>query len=339
MADFFRLFVYYINGRMEDQLHKYFQGELGQEERLSLLRAIESDKELKQEFIELKNLYTLTSYANNEKQDRLESSESYRLFIRRLKHRRLFSLVTKTAGIAAAIVALVTVTYFYTINQVQNLQGEQMQALHVPAGQRLKFTLQDGTSVWLNSRSTLYYPASFAKDKRRVSVEGEALFNVAHDAERPFIVSSEGVEMKVLGTTFNVCNYPETEILRTSLLEGSLMVYYENDESENIILKPSEQITIEDGQIKVERIPDTGYFLWTEGVYSFYNEPLANILKKLELYFDVEIIVKDPTIYTWEYTGKFRQRDGIDEILRIINKIHKFKIEKDEGNNRITLSR
>lgn len=324
---------------MENQLHKYFQGELGQEERLNLLRTIESDKELKQEFIELKNLQTLTSYACNDDKDQVKSSESYQLFIRRLRHKRLFSLLARTAGIAAAIVALVAVTYFYTINQVQILQDEQLLSLHVPAGQRLKFTLQDGTSVWLNSRSTLYYPSSFAKDKRRVSVEGEALFDVAHDAERPFIVSSEGVDMKVLGTTFNVFNYPEAEILRTSLLEGSLMVYYENDESKNIILKPSEQITIEDGQMRVECIPDSSYFLWTEGIYSFYNEPLANILKKLELYFDIEIIVKDPTIYAWEYTGKFRQRDGIDEILRVINKIHKFKIEKDEENNRITLSR
>ncbi|WP_085537372.1 FecR domain-containing protein [Massilibacteroides vaginae] len=324
---------------MENQLHQYFQGELKQEERLRLLRAIESNKELKQEFIELKNLQTLASYAYNEEKDHLESGKSYHLFIRRLKHKRLLNLVAKAASIAAAVIVLVTVTYLYTINQVQNLQDEQLLSLHVPAGQRLKFTLQDGTSVWLNSRSTLYYPASFTKDKRRVAVEGEALFNVTHDAERPFIVSAEGIDMKVLGTTFNVFSYPETEIFRTSLLEGSLMVYPENDESGSVVLKPSEQVTVEKGKMKVERIPDTGYFLWTEGIYSFYNESLANILKKLELYFDIEIIVKDPTIYTWEYTGKFRQRDGIDEILRIINKIHKFKIEKDEGNNRIILSR
>jgi len=323
---------------MEEQLHKYFQEELEQEERLSLLRAIESDKELKREFIALKNLYALTSYANKEEKDCLESAESYHLFVRKLRHRRMFNRAVRIAGVAAAILALVTVTYFYTLNRVQNLQDEQLLSLHVPAGQRLNFTLQDGTSVWLNSRSTLYYPAVFAKDKRQVLVEGEALFEVTHDAKRPFIVSSDGVNMKVLGTTFNVFSYPETEFIRTSLLEGSLMVYYENEESKNVVLKPSEQITIEKGKMKVEHISDTGYFLWTEGLYSFYNEPLANILEKLKLYFDVEIIVKDSTIYTWEYTGKFRQQDGIDEILRIINKIHKFKIEKDEELNKIILS-
>lgn len=324
---------------MEKKLHNYFHGGLEQEERLNLLQAIDADEKLKQEFLELKNLYALTAYINERETDRLESGESYHLFARKLKRKHLLNWAAKTAGIAAAIVTLITVTYFYTLNQVENSRESQLLSLHVPAGQRFQLTLQDGTSVWLNSRSTLYYPPSFANDKRLVKVEGEALFDVVHDEDRPFIVSSQGVEMKVLGTTFNVFNYPETGIIRTSLLEGSLKIYYANNESKNIILKPSEQITIEDGQMNVERITDTGYFLWTEGIYSFYNEPLVNILKKLELYFDIEIIVQDPTIYTWEYTGKFRQRDGIDEILRIINKIHKFKIQKDEENNRIILSR
>lgn len=324
---------------MKEKLHKYFHGELEQEERLKLLQAMETDQKLKQEFITLKNLYALTTYANEREKDYPESDESYQLFTRKLKHKRLLNWVLKTTGVAAAIIALIAITHFYTLNQAENFQEERLLSLHVPAGQRLQFTLQDGTSVWLNSRSTLYYPSSFAKDKRQVRVEGEALFEVTHDENRPFIVSSNEVDMKVLGTIFNVFNYPETGITRTSLLEGSLQVYSGTDESKNIILKPSEQVTIEDGQMKVERIPDTGYFLWTEGIYSFYNEPLVNILIKLELYFDIEIIVQDPTIYTWEYTGKFRQRDGIDEILRIIRKIHKFKIQKDEENNKIILSR
>lgn len=324
---------------MEDLLHKYFQGELSAEERLKLLRAMDSDKELKQQFIEVKNLYALTNCFTGNKENHVESQKSYRSFIYKFKHRTLFNFAIKTAGIAAAIAVLVTLTYFFTINQALNFQEEELLSLHVPAGQRVRFTLQDGTSVWLNSRSTLYYPTTFSKNQRKVAIEGEAFFDVARDEEKPFIVSSGGVDMKVLGTRFNVCSYPETKIIKTSLLEGSLMVYYEDKESKNVLLNPNQEVIIKNGEMKVERISDIGYFLWTDGIYSFYNEPLANILKKMELYFDIEIVVKDPTIYTWEYTGKFRQRDGIDEILRIINKIHKFKIEKDEENNRITLSR
>ena len=91
--------------------------------------------------------------------------------------------------------------------------------------------------------------------------------------------------------------------------------------------------------MKISTFPHADYFLWRDGIYSFINEPLIDILKKLELYYDVKIIVKDQSIYNWEYTGKFRQRDGIDEILRMIQRIHKFKISKDEESNIFTLSR
>lgn len=323
---------------MEERLHSYFQGESGHEERLKLLREIESDRELRRQFIEMKNFYSLIHFAVREENEVKEGRKSYNRFIQKIHRRRTGQYLAKAIGYAAAVATIVLSTYFVTINRTEGA-GEKLLSLHVPAGQRLKLTLEDGTSVWLNSRSTLHYPASFAKDQRRVEIEGEAYFEVAGEAGRPFIVSSDEYEMEVLGTTFNVSGYPETGYVRTSLIEGSLMVYNGKNKAENIILKPSQQVTIEDGRMKVERIPDKGYFLWTEGIYSFNNEPLDNILRKLELYFDIEIIVNDPSIYSWEYTGKFRQRDGIDEILKVINKIHKFKIKKDEDNNRIILSK
>ena len=190
----------------------------------------------------------------------------------------------------------------------------------------------------MNAHSTLTFPAHFGKKERKVAVIGEAFFDVAKDTDRPFIVSSQGVNMEVLGTVFNVYSYPEAGYMQTSLLEGKLKVYHENEESEGILLSPNQQVTINEREMLVDTITHSAHFLWTEGIYSFHNEPLSNILRKLELYFDIKIIVKDPTINTWEYTGKFRQLDGIDEILRIINKIHKFKIERDEENNTIILS-
>ncbi|MDD4116106.1 MAG: FecR domain-containing protein [Massilibacteroides sp.] len=323
---------------MEEQLHNYFQGKLDIDERLVLLRAIESDQSLRRQFVEIKNVYAFLSLADQRCNDE-ESRKSYDSFIRRKGQHRVLTVFVKISGYVAAAVLFFLLSYWIALNQIRVSEDTTLLSLHVPAGQRLRFTLQDGTSVWLNSRSTLSYPVSFTGGERRVMLEGEAYFEVAKDADRPFIVSSQDAEMKVLGTTFNVYSYPETGIIKTSLLEGSLLVYYKDKEKENTLLKPNEQVTLRNGGMEVEQINDKGYFLWTEGIYSFSNEPLDNILRKLEIYFDIEIVVKDPTIYTWEYTGKFRQRDGIDEILRIINKIHKFKIEKDEENNRIILSR
>lgn len=323
---------------MEELLHLYFQEQLSIEKRVELLREVESDATLKQQFVEMKNLYALAVFSC-QATDRDKSQESYHLFMQKNQRKRFIQFVMKSSGYAAAVLILILSTYWLTLHFVHKDIEEEMHSLYVPAGQRLRFELQDGTSVWLNAHTTLTYPSRFGQKERKVAIEGEAFFDVAEDTDRPFIVSSQGVNMKVLGTVFNVYSYPEAGYIQTSLLEGKLKVYPENEETECVILSPNQQVTIDEGQMQVDVIADTGHFLWTEGIYSFHNEPLSNILRKLELYFDINIEVKDPTIYTWEYTGKFRQRDGLDEILRIINKIHKFKIEKDEEHNAIILSR
>lgn len=324
---------------MDEQIRKYFQGELDATERLEMLRQVEANDELKEQFIECKNmqaLLSLSDQATNTKANQ-EGYSRFQHTVNTQKARRLF---LHAAKYAAAAILLILSTYWLTLLYYPAMSPAIADnTLYVPAGQRVKLTLQDGTDVWLNSQTTLTYPAVFSGKERRVSVEGEAFFDVAKNREKPFIVSSQGVEMKVLGTKFNVYSYPEEKDIQTSLIEGSLHVYFSNPDKKGIILKPNEQVTIKNGVIKVGSIPHHDYFLWRDGIYSFENEVLINIIKKLQLYYDVKIVVNDPSIFKWEYTGKFRQRDGIDEILRMIQKIHKFNIEKDEDNNIITLSK
>ena len=324
---------------MNEQISKYFQGELDTAERLKLLRQVEANDELKKQFIEYKNMYALlsfTQYADDPKENRRQY-EGFNLLIRKKAVRKLF---LKTIGYAAAISLLIVSTYWITAHHYPaGPSGIANNTLFVPAGQRVKLTLQDGTNVWLNSQTQLIYPAVFSDTERRVSVEGEAFFEVAPGKSKPFIISSQGVEMKVLGTKFNVYSYPQDKHIQTSLIEGSLQVYFAQSDQKGVILKPDEQVTIKGGSMQVSPISRHDHFLWKEGIYSFDNEKLIDILKKLEIYFDVKILIEDPSIYEWEYTGKFRQRDGIDQILRMIQRIHKFDIRKDEENNVIILSK
>lgn len=324
---------------MNEQLKKYFQGELDIAERLTLLRQVESNDELKEEFIECKNMHALLSLSDQANDPKVNRKEYIR-FNNRIKTRKARRILLHITGYAAAIALLIISTYLITSNYYSSTSSTLAEnKLYVPAGQRVKLTLQDGTDVWLNSQTTLTYPAVFSGKERRVSVEGEAFFDVAKNADMPFIVSSQGIEMKVLGTKFNVHSYPVERDIQTSLLEGSLHVYFPHRNKAGVILKPNEQVTIKDGMMNVGTITHHDYFLWRDGIYSFDRELLIDILKKLQLYYDVKIDVKDPSIFKWEYTGKFRQRDGIDEILRMIQRIHKFKIHKDEENNIITLSK
>lgn len=323
---------------MDEQILKYLQGELDAAERLNLLRQLNTDSELKKQFIEHKNTYALLHLCDLV-DDKDVNKYGYLKFSRLIRAKRIRTFFFYATGYAAAIALLVLSTYIITVTHLKQTVAEVENTLYVPAGQRMKLTLSDGTDVWLNSQTKLTYPGIFSGKERRVRVEGEAFFEVARNPEKPFIVSSKGVEMKVLGTKFNVYSYPEEEGIETSLLEGSLKVYYPETETQAITLRPQERVTVKREKMEVDILRHTDYFLWKEGIYSFKNEPLIHILKKLELYFDVRIIVKDPSISGWEYTGKFRQRDGIDEILRMIQKIHKFHITKEEDKNILILSR
>lgn len=288
--------------------------------------------------IKFKNTYALLSFSDAAC-GKKTTRDSYTQFLCKMRAKHIRQISFYLFKYAAIITLLIIFAYQAGVNQHSEILQENIEnKLHVPAGQRIKLTLQDGTTVWLNSHTTLTYPAIFDKKERRVAIDGEAFFIVAQDKHKPFIVSSQGIETKVLGTQFNICSYRKNNDVRTSLIEGSLQIYFTGKENESIILSPNEQISIKNGTIKVDTISHHDYFLWKEGIYSFKDELLVDILNKLQLYYDVRIIIRNPSINQEKYTGKFRQRDSIDDILRMLQKIHKFKIQKDEENNIITLS-
>lgn len=323
---------------MNDQILRYFQGDLTTSQRAELLKRIEEDSILKEEFIRLQNLHALTQLSPNST-DKAEGRQNFLSFFQQIKRKAQNATIRKALKYAAVAVVLIASTVWATLYFSGNAPDATMNKLYVPAGQRAQLTLQDGTEVWLNAQSTLTYPSQFKGKTREVTILGEAYFDVAKNPKRPFIVTTQNIEMKVLGTQFNVYSYPEAGYIQTDLVEGSLRIYGKQSPQSGVTLKPSEQVKIKDGKMVVATIESPDYFLWKDGIYAFDNEKLLDIIEKLQLYYDVTIIVKDPEIFNVRYTGKFRQRDGIDEILRIIQKIRKFSIEKNIETNTITLKK
>lgn len=324
---------------MDEQLLRYFSGELTVGERLELIHRIENDSRLKAEFIRLQNLNAV-SQLSSRPTDRNEGISHFKIFASRIRQnaqRRFFFNIVRYAAIALILIAsTVWVTLYLSDTAIE----PAMNTLYVPAGQRAQITLQDGTEVWLNAQSTLRYPSHFSKKSREVEIIGEAFFDVAEEKKRPFIVSTQHIDMAVLGTQFNVYSYPGAGYIQTDLIAGSVKVYQTDDEEKSsIILKPDEQVIIRGNNMIVSDINNPEHLLWRNGIYSFNNERLIVIIEKLQLYYDVKIVVEDPEIFNVRYTGKFRQRDGIDEILRILQKIQSFKIERDRDNNIITLTK
>lgn len=221
---------------------------------------------------------------------------------------------------AAIITLLIIFAYQAGVNQHSEILQENIEnKLHVPAGQRIKLTLQDGTTVWLNSHTTLTYPAILTKRTKSRHRRRSILYCSSRQTQTVHRLIARH-RNESIGHTIQHLQLPKNNDVRTSLIEGSLQIYFTGKENESIILSPNEQISIKNGTIKVDTISHHDYFLWKEGIYSFKDELLVDILNKLQLYYDVRIIIRNPSINQEKYTGKFRQRDSIDDILRMLQK-------------------
>ena len=167
-------------------------------------------------------------------------------------------------------------------------------------------------------------------------LEGEGYFEVAHDEKYPFIVETEKYNVRVLGTTFNVSAYPDSDLFETSLIEGKVTVYQPDTQNE-VTLQPNEKVETRDGKLCKETFTSDHAFLWRIGVYSFKNEPLEAVFKKLEQYYEVRIINKNIEIASRPCTGKFRQKEGIEHVVKVLQKYVGFDYTLDEENNQIII--
>ncbi|KAB5484476.1 FecR family protein [Flagellimonas hadalis] len=208
--------------------------------------------------------------------------------------------------------------------------------LRVPFGKSLSLTLQDGSVVRLNSGSTLTYPSSFAgMDKREVQLEGEAFFEVAKNPDQPFIVGTKNMYTQVFGTVFNISAYDEDSISEVVLVEGSVGIGATDRPAYGDLqmLKPSQRASSREGSgglFVVEDVDVTPYISWTQGVLSFENEEMSEIIKRLQRQFNIKIVNKHERLGERRFTGMFDEED-LDRILRTIQAHTHFSYSK-EGN-------
>lgn len=318
---------------MDKRVMSYFAGELTKEQRRDLLQDAFEHPELKKELMEAQQMQSLLALHSSMRDD-VEGQESLDDFMKERHRERNKHRFVVLMRYAAVVIACVLCTWWITKRAAESHFSDlAMLELTVPAGQRAHLTLSDGTGVWVNAGSKLHYPAVFGRE-RRVSIEGEAFFEVAK-AKSPFIVSAGSIDVKALGTKFNVFNY-KGENMTVALMEGSVKVYESSSEKDGVVMQPNQLLTVTNSGFEIEtKHPEV--LSWRDGVYVFNKQPLGEILRKIELYYDVTIKVDDPAFLNYEYTGKFRQRDGVMEVLRIIQKIHPFTIEKHDEENEIIL--
>lgn len=199
-------------------------------------------------------------------------------------------------------------------------------SLTIPKGKQYQIHLADGTSIWLNSATTLQYPIDMlARNQRKVILDGEAYFEVSKDSNRPFLVKTNTQEVKVLGTHFNVNAYSDEPTVRTTLLEGSVQVKGRNNSQQ--ILYPGEQSAIsKNGFMDVKKVDVELTTAWKNQQFIFESEPIEAVMRMIERRYDVQVVYKGDRTDE-RFGGGFSAFDQVSKILKSLESTGKVRFE------------
>ncbi len=189
--------------------------------------------------------------------------------------------------------------------------------LEIPRGGEFCLTLSDGTKVWLNSETSIQYPVAFGAKERRVFVQGEAYFEVAKDENKPFTVQFMSSSVTVLGTSFNIRAYPEEKQSQTTLAEGSVRIY---SPGSSMMLKPGEQaeVNVLSGEMTKKEVEVENFISWKEGRFVFEQQPLENIMRTLQRWYDIRVIFKDEGAKRVSLSGNLRRYDDFSQVMKML---------------------
>ena len=201
-----------------------------------------------------------------------------------------------------------------------------------PLGSRTSFELPDGSKVWLNHGSSLRFPLKFNGSYRELELKGEAYFEIVHNEKQPLIVKTNDIQVKVLGTKFNVMAYPDDQDIEVTLKSGKVAIQRPGKygSSENLlVLRPNQQAIFnkKEKTIKYRSIRTERFISWKDGKLIFINDPINLIMKRLERWYNVDIVLKDKELYNYTYTATFtdEQLTQVLDLLKVATPI-KYKI-------------
>lgn len=304
--------------------------------------------------IELKNQIALLN-------EKIELSEALIEHNKSVPFTKIFTAWRIAA--AAACILIITGFGYYYFSGSQTTAPSPTQIYFTKTTEKKSLLLPDGSKVILNAESNISVPADFGQKDRRVVLDGEAFFDVTHDANKPFIVQTSRMDVKVLGTAFNVKAYHTDAVYETALIRGSIQLslkhkrttvmlrpnekYVLRDEEPNqdkvspeaVITKKRNYVNIEEGLVPVKiykKDTTIAEVSWTDDKLTFVAEPLEEVAKKLERWYGVKIEITDPVIAGNPYTASFRNED-IMNVLAALQFSKPFTFKKE--NNEIVISK
>ncbi|SFF52816.1 FecR family protein [Thermoflexibacter ruber] len=232
-------------------------------------------------------------------------------------------------GIAATIAfCLIVIAVWWrnennqkTVNQsITEIKSKIIEKIN-PKGQKLQLRLPDGTKVWLNSESRLTYPSQFQGNMREISLNGEAFFEVAHNPNKPFCITTPKTKMQVLGTSFNVRAFDDEQKTETVVVTGKVKISEAENEANFVVLSPNEKgnFSLQNKKISKQKVNPANYIAWKEGILKFENSNMSLIIKELERWYGVTITVSNPNLLRCHLTGDFKN-ESLENVLIFMQK-------------------
>ena len=273
-----------------DQLSKLFAGELTFNEKESLWASLHADAESFDEAAKLKSSWAATQLIAipADKKTARKGWKRFRSGMNQQKRDRQ-KYMRWAAAAAVVIFAYILGTQTSTKHESMEIAGGEY-TIEAPKGGKSLMTLTDGSKVWLNAGSSLLFDKSFGEQSRNLTLQGEAYFEVAHDAERPFLVETSGITIAALGTAFNVKAYPEDELIETTLVTGSVRIETNAQsitKAEPVVLEPNQKLVFHKNRQSISVLPN-------DDVTAPVDEQPATALQsfsKIELAVDVDVEV------------------------------------------------
>jgi ferric-dicitrate binding protein FerR (iron transport regulator) len=205
----------------------------------------------------------------------------------------------------------------------------------VPYGKRTQITLSDSSTIWLNSGSKLVYPVHFADNKREVFLDGEAVFKVTPDKSHPFHVVTRDMEIKVLGTVFDLCAYSDDSTVNTVLERGSVELIYKQGSvfgptKEKMVPGMLAAYDLADKTLIQKKVNTKDYTSWKDGYLIMEKNSLGSIAKKLSRYYNVSIEIESPELAGETFSGYLDLRNSATQVLSLISEMMDIELEQSD---------
>lgn len=315
---------------MEEVISKYLNHAATEEELVLLEKWMDESEENREMVLKLKNDFVLSTLMDKfdgvvgviEEKTPDEKRRKHISFRPFLKY--------------AAIVVGVGLFTFSALKYLEHTKMPVYQFLTVEEGERAKIILADGSEIWLNSNTKISYPDNFNRSNREIILSGEAYFKVAKNKKLPFVINTQNIEVKVLGTEFNVRSYEDDNSIEVQVIKGKVQVRPEESVTDLYLLTDREMLTFNKTTASfIEQTFDSDIENWREGKYMFKNRTLKEIIRQLERIYAVEFIVKDKVLLDEIYYGEINMKDSILKIMEIISFNDRFSYQIN--NKQITI--